>query len=236
MLIGEAVRRGAMKQRRRGIDAADGREGLAGETEGAAGPTLVGRVDAVEDLALREQCQRMLAADPALVGCAIGSNDREEAARRQILGTEGVDGRIIVKVEGAVVVLDGEVPSLRHKRLAGVLAHRVPGCRGVSNGLRVSADRTGNHEDSRRIDREDNDEEIALTVRLALSRNPVLNRSAIDVRVEDAVVRLEGSVTSAAEARAALRDAAHVLGVVRVEDRLSVVPAGKAEPPIRGRA
>ncbi|HEY0708589.1 MAG TPA: BON domain-containing protein [Polyangia bacterium] len=228
-----------MKQRRRGIDAADGREGLAGEAEGAAGSTLVARVDAVEDLALREQCQRVLAADPALVGCAIGSNDREEAARRQILGTEGVDGRIIVKVEGAVVVLDGEVPSLRHKRLAGVLAHRLPGCRGVSNGLRVSADGTGNHEDSRRTDQEDqedNDDEIALAVRLALSRNPVLNRSAIDVKVENAVVCLEGSVTSAAEARAAVRDAAHVLGVARVEDRLSVISAGDAEPPIRGRA
>ncbi|HEY0713048.1 MAG TPA: BON domain-containing protein [Polyangia bacterium] len=166
----------------------------------------------VQDRAMRDDCQRALAADPALVSCAIRLGDDEEAARRQVLGTEGVEGRINVHVESAIVILEGEVPSLGHKRLAGVLAHRLPGCRGVANRVWVV------HE------QEDSDEELERSVRLAFSRNPVLFGSRIEVRVDNAVVTLEGGVASAGEARAAVRDAANVLGVARVEDRLFIDP------------
>ena len=38
-------------------------------------------------------------------------------------------------VEDGIVTLDGEVPSLTHKRLAGVFAWWVPGSRDVINGM-----------------------------------------------------------------------------------------------------
>jgi osmotically-inducible protein OsmY len=42
-----------------------------------------------------------------------------------------------VVVDGDVVTLNGQVPSLSHKRLAGVLAWWVPGVRDVVDGLAV---------------------------------------------------------------------------------------------------
>jgi hypothetical protein len=41
----------------------------------------------------------------------------------------------VVEVRDDVVTLNGEVPSLSHKRLAGVLECWVPGCRDVIDGL-----------------------------------------------------------------------------------------------------
>ncbi|NIO09735.1 MAG: BON domain-containing protein, partial [Deltaproteobacteria bacterium] len=38
-------------------------------------------------------------------------------------------GEIEIEVENGVVVLNGHVPSMSHKRLAGVLAWWVPGSR-----------------------------------------------------------------------------------------------------------
>ena len=44
-------------------------------------------------------------------------------------------GSIVIEVKKGIVTLNGEVPSLTHKRLAGVLAWWVPGTRDVVNGL-----------------------------------------------------------------------------------------------------
>lgn len=41
----------------------------------------------------------------------------------------------MIEVKKGIVTLNGEVPSLTHKRLAGVLAWWVPGTRDVVNGL-----------------------------------------------------------------------------------------------------
>ena len=67
-------------------------------------------------------------------------------------------GTIVVEVRDGVVTLNGEVPSLSHKRLAGVLAWWVPGCRDVINGLaEVPA-------------QEDNDDELTDAVCLAVRK------------------------------------------------------------------
>jgi osmotically-inducible protein OsmY len=47
-------------------------------------------------------------------------------------------------VKEGVVTLDGEVSSLAHKRLCGVLAWWVPGSRDVVNGLEVRVDEVDN--------------------------------------------------------------------------------------------
>jgi osmotically-inducible protein OsmY len=46
-------------------------------------------------------------------------------------------GSIVVEVKDGVVTLNGEVPSLTHKRLAGVLAWWVPGVKSVVNRVEV---------------------------------------------------------------------------------------------------
>jgi osmotically-inducible protein OsmY len=170
------------------------------------------------DSLVLDGCQRALVADPALAGCMVWPGGHQDAARRQILGTEGLDGRISVAVKAGVTFLDGEVPSLGHKRLAGVLARRIVGCRGVVNRLFVA------------LPDEDTDQQRETAVRLALFRDPALDPRTISVRVSGSLAVLEGTVDSPLKALAAEHDAASVLGVERVDNRLVVDPAiiGKA--------
>jgi osmotically-inducible protein OsmY len=171
-----------------------------------------------EDEAILHELKGALAADPALAGCGIWPGGALDSARTQILSPEGLEGRISVEVRAGVAVFDGEVPSLCHKRLVGVLARRVSGCRDVVNRLWVVSDE------------EDSDEQLEHAVRLALSRSPGVEVGAIRIRVHDAVVTLEGMVRTPQAADLAARDTRNVLGVRRVDNRLAV------EPPIRGRA
>jgi osmotically-inducible protein OsmY len=171
-----------------------------------------------EDEAILHEVKGALAADPALAGCGIWPDGGRDPARTQILSPEGLEGRISIEVRAGVAVLEGEVPSLCHKRLAGVLARRISRCRDVVNRLGVVSDE------------EDSDEQLEVAVRLALTRNPGVEVGSIRVRVVEAVVTLEGVVRTPQAADLAERDTRHVLGVRRVENRLAV------EPPIRGRA
>ena len=170
------------------------------------------------DESVLDEIRRTLAADPALAGCGIWSDAARDRARTQILSPEGLEGRISLEVTEGVAVLEGEVPSLLHKRLAGVLARRAPGCRDVINRLAVVPEE------------EDSDEQLERAVRLALSRNSSIEIRAIRIRVVSGAVTLEGVVVSPHAADTAERDTRNVLGVKRVENRLVV------EPPVRGEA
>ena len=109
-----------------------------------------------------------------------------------------------------MVTLNGEVPSLTHKRLAGVLAWWVPGTCDVINGLEeVPAE-------------EDNDDELIDAVRLVLGKDPFVNASKIRVSSKDWVVTLEGLVPTEAVKQMAERDAWYVLGVKEVFNRVQV--------------
>ncbi len=174
--------------------------------------------DPIADSTLLDACRSVMVADPALVGCLIGTETAADRARRQVLGTEGIDGRIAIEVKGGVVFLDGEVTSLSHKRLAGVLALRQTACRAVVNRLLVE------------LPSEDSDDERTTAVRLALCRDSAIDARTIRVRVQESVAMLEGTVESPMQALAAEADAAGVLGIERVENRLVV------EPPILGKA
>ena len=184
----------------------------------AGAQPVAGAVTSSSDLMLLGACQQALVADPALAGCVIGPGGIQDPERRRILGTEGLDGRITVEVKAGVVHLEGEVPSLGHKRLAGVLARRSVGCRAVVNRLSVG------------LGEEDSDEERETAVRLALSRDPALDPRTIRVRVRGSTVLLEGTVDSPLKALAAESDAASVFGVERVDNRLTV------DPRVRGKA
>jgi len=115
-----------------------------------------------------------------------------------------------VEVKDGVVTLNGEVPSLTHKRLAGVLAWWVPGTRDVVNGLEEVPTE------------EDNDDELIDAVRLVLEKDPFVNASKIRVSSKDWVVTLEGLVPTEAMKQMAERDAWYVLGVKEVVNRIQV--------------
>jgi hypothetical protein len=205
----------AMREREKG-----GREPHRAVAAGKGAPAgvAVGAATGSSDLMLLGACQQALVADPALACCVIWPGGHQDHERRHILGTEGLDGRISVEVKAGVIHLDGEVPSLGHKRLAGVLARRSVGCRAVVNRLHVG------------LGEQDSDEERETAVRLALSRDPALDPSTIRVRAQGETVLLEGTVDSPLKALAAENDALSVFGVAQVDNRLTV------DPRIRGKA
>ncbi len=121
-------------------------------------------------------------------------------------------GEIEIEVTDGVVILNGSVPSLASKRLAGVLAWWVPGSRDVINGIVVEPP-----EDDAPI-------QIEEAVRIALEKDPFLDSSQIRVGVRGTVVRLTGLVPSEAARDAAEWDAWYVFGVDDVINEIAVGP------------
>ncbi len=144
-------------------------------------------------------------ADYAIRALAFGTWETVRSAPREPTGV------MEVEVAGGIVILNGRVGSLSHKRLAGVLAWWVPGSRDVVNGLEVSPPE------------EDNDDEVIDAVRLVLEKDPFVNASQVRVRCRDWVVTLEGVVPKPKEKEMAEADAWYVFGVDRVVNRLEVL-------------
>jgi osmotically-inducible protein OsmY len=117
---------------------------------------------------------------------------------------------IEISVEDGVVTLDGDVPSLSHKRLAGVLAWWAPGSRDVVNGLGVEPDD------------QDTDEEILDALRIVLDKDPVVDATQISATCRDGVVTLEGLVENEAHRDLVEFDAWALFGVERVVNRIQV--------------
>jgi osmotically-inducible protein OsmY len=134
---------------------------------------------------------------------------------------EGGEGRRVleISVDAGVVTLAGAVPSLAHKRLAGVLAWWVPGTRDVVNGLEVVPPE------------EDSDDEILEAVRTALEKDPLVDADQTRVTARDGAVTLDGVVPSPEQREMAEADAWYVFGVDRVLNRILLRPA--EHPPAR---
>jgi osmotically-inducible protein OsmY len=115
-----------------------------------------------------------------------------------------------VEVTDGVVILNGMVESISHKRLAGVLAWWVPGSRDVVNGLELSPPM------------EDNDDEVVDAVRLVLEKDPLVNASQMKLRSSAGIVTLEGAVATENSRMAAEADAWYVFGVNGVVNKLMV--------------
>ena len=118
---------------------------------------------------------------------------------------------IEVEVNNGIVDIEGTVPSLSHKRLAGLLAWWVPGSVDVINSLEVIPPE------------EDSDDEITDAVMLALEKDKLVNHSNIKAITKNWVVTLDGVVHSEAAKNAAEDDAWYVWGVNGVVSRLKVV-------------
>jgi osmotically-inducible protein OsmY len=119
-------------------------------------------------------------------------------------------GEIEVAVGEGVITLEGQVISLSHKRLAGVLAWWTPGRRDVLNSIAVVPEQ------------EDSDDEVVDALRLVYDIDPQVPQDRIRPRCRNYVVTLEGSVSSDGQKRQAELDAWYLFAVDRVENRLEV--------------
>jgi osmotically-inducible protein OsmY len=121
-------------------------------------------------------------------------------------------GSIAFEVEDGIVTLNGRVPGLTSKRLAGVMAWWVPGVRDVINGIAVEPPE------------DDGPDMVAEAVRVVLEKDPFVDASQVRVGVRNRLVRLTGLVPTATEREAAERDAWCVFGVDNVINEIAVRP------------
>jgi osmotically-inducible protein OsmY len=161
------------------------------------------------DAEIRDHVCKVLIQEPVLDSCTIRARIKDEVQvfRECIIAPAG---DIRVDVEDGVVTLNGQVPSLSHKRLAGVLAWWVPGSRDVINGLEEVPPE------------DDNDDEVTDAVMLVLEKDPFIPSGKIHVTTRDFVVTLEGLVASEELKEMAESDAWYVFGVDKVINNLKV--------------
>lgn len=158
---------------------------------------------------IREQVRNAILQEPAFEECTIRETAKGEA---RTLRESPVNARGYIEIEVAdgVVTLNGEVPGLDNKRLAGVLAWWVPGSREVINGIAVEPPE------------EDSFDLIAEGVRLALEKDPFVNASQLRVGVRGTEVTLAGLLPSEAQRDMAECDAWYVFGVDKVINKIEV--------------
>jgi osmotically-inducible protein OsmY len=163
----------------------------------------------MSDETIRDHVRDVLYQEPAFATFALEVGDQEglEPVRPSVQEPFGV---IAVIVDDGVLTLDGQVPSLSHKRLAGVLTWWVPGSREVVNGLAVEPSQ------------EDNDEEITDAIHLVLEKDPFVKADHIGVHTKERVVTLDGVVPNDSIKEMAEFDAWYVFGVDRVINQLAV--------------
>jgi osmotically-inducible protein OsmY len=146
-----------------------------------------------------------------LKNCTLRMMKKEQSQTLQDVHESDASGDIMVSVKDGVVALDGWVISLSHKRLAGVLAWWVPGCRDVLDSLEVMPPEL------------DNDDEVSDALSLVLEMDPTIpHPDQIRIQTRDRVVTLEGVVGSQTEKSRAEQDAWCLYAVERVVNRLAV--------------
>ena len=161
------------------------------------------------DGAIRDSLVQELLQEPALLRCTIRAHNK--GSMETLRETTEASGYVInVIVNEGVIQLNGAVPSLSHKRLAGVLAWWTPGCRDVINGMRVTPPQT------------DNDDEIADALRLVLEKDPLIHADQIGIRVKNRIVTLTGLVGNKEERKMTELDAWYLLGVNKVVNNIDV--------------
>jgi osmotically-inducible protein OsmY len=161
-----------------------------------------------EDGAIRDLICNAFISEPAFDSYSVQALVKQDMEQVRSLDPKRI---LEVEVSDGVVILNGTVESISHKRFAGVLAWWVPGSRDVVNGLEVSPPM------------EDNDDEVVDALRLVLEKDPLVNASQIRLRSRDAVVTLEGAVATEESRMAAEADAWYLFGVDEVINKLTVI-------------
>lgn len=119
-------------------------------------------------------------------------------------------GWIEVSVHDGAVMLNGQVISLSHMRLAGVLAWWTRGCRCVVNDIVVVPAEA------------DSDDELTEALRLVLETDPFVDAARIRVRTLGRVVTLDGYASSDGARKQVERDAWYVDGVEDVINHIAL--------------
>lgn len=146
-----------------------------------------------------------------LKNCSLRAMKKGQAFTLQEITDDNASGDILVAVRNGVVTLDGWVISLSHKRLAGVLAWWVPGCRNVVDTLEVLPPE------------QDGDDEVSDILSLVLEMDPMIpHPGQIRVETHDHVVTLQGVVNSGTEKIRAEQDAWYLFAVNNVINQLAV--------------
>ena len=184
----------------------------AAAVEGVRGVADRLRVAPVErrgDGAIRDALCVFLLRQREFQRCAIHALAK---GRRETLREVPVDedGDIEVAVSEGVVTLEGQVGSLAHKRLAGVLAWWTRGCRDVVNALAVVPPAV------------DGDDEVVDALGLVFELDPQLHDAQIRVSCHNSVITLDGVVHSAEARRRAELDAWCLFAVDEVVNRIEV--------------
>jgi osmotically-inducible protein OsmY len=163
------------------------------------------------DKEIRVHLHNMLIDDVSFKDLEI--REAEAGSFRLVRGVPtGAHGNVDIEVREGVVTLNGRVPGLTSKRLAGIMAWWVPGVRDVVNGIAVEPPE------------DDGPDMIAEAVRVVLEKDPFVNASQIRVGVRNTAVRMTGLVPSETERDAAERDAWCIFAVDNVINEIQVRP------------
>lgn len=160
------------------------------------------------DGATRDAVCKWLLRDIDFQNCRLSVRGEPEPLREA--GPDSA-GSIEIGVVDGVVTLSGQVISLSHRRLAGVLAWWSRGCRDVVNDLAVVPPEG------------DNDEEIVEALYLVFETDPNVHAEQIGIACSNRVVTLCGNVASEGEKTRAEMDAWFLDGVEQVINRIDVV-------------
>ncbi|MHB8345707.1 MAG: BON domain-containing protein [Acidiferrobacterales bacterium] len=161
------------------------------------------------DGAVRDALSRFLLTEGVFLDYAIRARSKGELIVLRDPGGQA-QGPITLEVREGVVTLSGNVGSLSHRRLAGVLAWWTPGCRDVVNELEVTPLES------------DHDDEILDALRLVLEKDPLVHADQIRADSHDGIVTLHGFLGTAEERKMAELDAWYLLGVQDVVNRIEI--------------
>jgi len=180
-----------------------------GEVSGVLDRLRVAPAVPMQDAEIRAHLRQAYQQEPSFAALEIA--ERRGAKLDPVRGApDRCLGRLVIEVDEGVVTLNGQVPGLNSKRLAGVLAWWVPGSRDVVNGLAVEPPE------------DDGPDMIEEAVLIALEKDPFLEAGQIKVGVRHRTVRLTGLVPSQAQRDMAEKDAWYVFGVDEVINQLGV--------------
>lgn len=186
---------------------------LAREASGA--PAVDDRLQvspsaAKSDGEILETLTQFMVRECDLKNCTLRRRYRDRLESVHEVLADDRSGDILYSAVDGVIILEGHVISLSHRRLAEVLAWWVPGCRRVDNRLQVAPAEA------------DNDDEITDAVRLALELDHTVHADQIAIATRAGTVSLDGIVTSKDEVHRAEMDAWYVPGVEEVVNRIAV--------------
>jgi osmotically-inducible protein OsmY len=163
------------------------------------------------DGAILDVLETLLLGARELKNCTLRVMKKGQTLTLQETGSDDASGDLLASVKDGVVTLDGWVISLSHKRMAGVLAWWVPGCRDVVDALEVLPPE------------QDNDDEVSDALSLVLEMDPMIpHPEQIRIHTRNYVITLDGLVATQTEKDRAEQDAWCLFAVDNVINQLAV--------------